>query len=146
MLKSLFFKHKPEQGLVVRGSGLAMIAALLLFGCYGLYYFVYSQGDLFKNAIGGWMIVPLVDLEINPALVVALVVFCSGVFAAAYFLGRPKTADLLIETETELAKVTWPSWAETVNASVVVIFTTLFMAGLLFVFDVVLRRLTGIFL
>lgn len=146
MLKSLFFKHKPEQGLVVRGTGLAMISALLLFGCYGLYYFVYSKGDFYKDPIGGWLTIPLVDLDVNPALVVALVVFSACVYLTAYLLGRPKTADLLIETETELAKVTWPSWAETVNASVVVIFTTVFMAGLLFMFDVVLRKLTGIFL
>ena len=143
MLKSLFFKHKPEQGLVVRGTGLAMISALLLFGCYGLYYFVYSKGEALKDAL---LTVPLVDLEINVALIVALVAFCGSVFITAHLLGRPKTADLLIETETELQKVTWPSWAETVNASVVVIFTTVFMAGMLFVFDVVLRRLTGIFL
>jgi preprotein translocase SecE subunit len=145
MLKKLLFKHKTDQGMVVRGTGLAMIAALLLFGCDGLYYWALNQGDFFHQPIGG-LVIPLIDLDINGALVLALVVFVSGVLVVSHFMGRPKTADLLIETETELQKVTWPSWTETVNASIVVIFTTLLMAVMLFVFDFILRKATGLLL
>jgi len=145
MLRKLLFKHKTDQGMVVRGTGMALIAALLLFGCDGLYYWALNQGDFFLNPIGGF-VVPLIDLEINGALILALMVFIGGVLVVSHFMGRPKTADLLIETETELQKVTWPSWTETVNASIVVIFTTVLMAVLLFFFDFVLRKATGLIL
>lgn len=145
MLKKLLFKHKTDQGMVVRGTGLALVAALLLFGCDGLYYWALNQGDFFVNPIAG-LVVPLIDLDINGALIVAMVIFVAGVLTVSHFMGRPKTADLLIETETELQKVTWPSWNETVNASIVVIFTTLLMAVLLFLFDFVLRNATGLIL
>ena len=145
MLKKLLFKYKTDQGMAVRGGGLAMIAALLLFGCDGLYYWSLNQGEFFEQAIGG-LVIPLVDLKINGALILALVVFITGVLVVSHFMGRPKTADLLIETETELQKVTWPSWTETVNASIVVIFTTVLMAALLFFFDFLLRKATGLIL
>ena len=60
-----------------------------------------------------------------------------AVVAGMWFLNRtletPKNADLLIETENELRKVTWPTLDETVDGSVVVIvvvvFLMTFMAG-----------------
>ena len=38
MLKKLLFSYKPEQGMAVRGTGMALLAALYLFGCNGFYY------------------------------------------------------------------------------------------------------------
>jgi preprotein translocase subunit SecE len=145
MLKKLLFKYKPEQGMVVRGTGLATVAALLAFGCWGLYFTVTAWGDAFSNPLGG-LYVPLVDMKVNLALLIALGAFLGGTLITAHIIGRPKTADLLIETETELQKVTWPSWPETANASIIVIFTTIFMALLLFMFDLILRWLTGLVL
>ncbi len=147
MLKKLLFSYKPDQAMVVRGTGLGMLAALYLFGCWGLYHtaFNWFGGNLGKP-LASWLIIPLVDQEINGALVATVVVFSGLVLVTARILDKPKTADLLIDTETELQKVTWPSWPETVNASMVVIFTTVFMAVLLFIFDWILRLLTALIL
>ncbi|MBN2491167.1 MAG: preprotein translocase subunit SecE [Planctomycetes bacterium] len=145
LLKKLLFKHKSEQGLVVRGTGLAAIAALLAFGCWGLYFTVASLGPVFREPLAGLML-PLVDVKVNLALLIAVTVLVGGVLLTAHILGRPKAADLLIETESELQKVTWPSWPETANASIVVIFTTILLALLLFLFDFILRWLTGLVL
>ncbi|MFM7281649.1 MAG: preprotein translocase subunit SecE, partial [Planctomycetia bacterium] len=45
----------------------------------------------------------------------------------------PKVADLLIDTESELGKVTWPTRPDAVNSSLVVmgvvVFLMAFMAG-----------------
>ena len=92
-----------------------------------------------SNPIGGFTI-PLVDQPLSGAFLATVAVFLGLVFISARIFNKPKNADLMIETESELQKVTWPSWNETVNASMVVIFTTLLMAVLLFVFDLVLRR------
>jgi preprotein translocase subunit SecE len=143
MLKKLLFPHKTDQAMMVRGTGLGLIAALLFFGCYGLYFTIQGWWDALQTTL---IAIPLVNIEINGALILAIVVFVGSVLLSAYILGRPKTADLLIDTESELLKVTWPSWPETVNASMVVIFTTVLMAVLLFVYDLVLGFLTKLVL
>ena len=50
------------------------------------------------------------------------------------------------EVVGELARVTWPSRDETVRASVVVIFTTIFTASLLAAFDFLWKNLADYFL
>lgn len=141
MLKKLLFSHKPEQGMAVRGTGLALLAALYLFGCVGFYYTAkHWWGDALAKPIAG-LSLPLVDQPLNGAFLGATALFLSLVFVTAGIMNKAKNADLMIETESELQKVTWPSWNETVNASIVVIFTTILMALLLFIFDFVLRRI-----
>jgi preprotein translocase SecE subunit len=49
------------------------------------------------------------------------VVFLGVTFLAYRWLESPKIADLLIETEHELRKVTWPTGKEVLNSSIVVV-------------------------
>ena len=66
-------------------------------------------------------------------------ILLAALFAYRQF-NRPKTADFLIETESELKnKVTWPSRKEEVNASVVVIVTVLILSVFIFGVDYVLK-------
>jgi preprotein translocase SecE subunit len=85
-------------------------------------------------------------LTFNAALLITAVVL----FAAWFFLYRwqqtPKVADLLIETENELRKVTWPTIAEAVNSSLVVIACVLFLMGFLAGADYLLGRWTTLIL
>jgi len=54
----------------------------------------------------------------------------------------PKLADLLIETESELQKVTWAKMPEVVNSSIVVIGFVLFLMAFLAGSDVILSRIS----
>lgn len=56
----------------------------------------------------------------------------------------PKFADFLISVEAELNKVSWPTQRELIRASVVVIFTILFMSAILFGYDALWRFLFGL--
>ena len=47
-------------------------------------------------------------------------------------------ADLLIETEAEMKKVTWPSLSETMSGSITVILTVLVLMAILALFDMAL--------
>jgi preprotein translocase SecE subunit len=63
-------------------------------------------------------------------------------------LETPKRADLLIETEHELRKVSWPTLDEAVDGSIVVVVVVLFLMGFMAVADYVLgivfqRIITG---
>lgn len=74
-------------------------------------------------------------LRVSTCIVLG-VVLLAGVAAYA-LLHRPKIADVLIDTEAEMQKVTWPSWGEAwqgtvaVTAMVVVLFLFLSLVDLL---------------
>ncbi|MEM7517388.1 MAG: preprotein translocase subunit SecE, partial [Planctomycetota bacterium] len=52
----------------------------------------------------------------------------------------PKIAETLIDTESELKKVTWPTVPEAINASIVVLVTVLFLMAFLAGSDWILGR------
>ncbi len=56
----------------------------------------------------------------------------------------PKFADFLISVEAELNKVSWPSQRELVRASIVVIFTILFLSAILFGYDALWKFVFGL--
>lgn len=55
----------------------------------------------------------------------------------------PKFADFLISVEAELNKVSWPTQKELVRASIVVIFTILFLSAILFLYDALWKFVFG---
>ena len=55
----------------------------------------------------------------------------------------PKFADFLISVEAELNKVSWPTQKELVRASIVVIFTILFLSLILFLYDALWKFVFG---
>ena len=55
-------------------------------------------------------------------------------------LNRPKLADILIETEAEMVKVTWPSWPEVVQGTVAVTGMVLVLFAFLTGVDLLLAK------
>lgn len=64
-----------------------------------------------------------------------------GCWLAYRLVNMPKFADFLIAVEAEMNKVSWPSRAELVRSSLVVIFVIFVMAALLFSYDIIWRFL-----
>ena len=64
-------------------------------------------------------------------------------FLAHRWLESPKIADLLIDTETELRKVTWPSGQEVLNSSIVVVVCVVVLMAFLAGADWFLARLVN---
>lgn len=60
-----------------------------------------------------------------------------GVWIGFRLVNWPRFADFLVAVEAEMAKVSWPSRAELVRASIVVMVTILILAITLFLFDIV---------
>lgn len=58
-----------------------------------------------------------------------------GMWFGYRLVNWPKFADFLISVEAELNKVSWPTQKELVRASLVVIFTILFLSATLFAYD-----------
>ena len=107
--------YKPGQGVWARGLSAAALVAL---GTYGA-----VQTRAWVLDYRGWNI--------------GLPVFIFAVFAvtAFYLSNIARPAELLIETEIEMRKVTWPTVAEVFGATLVVIVVTLMMGFYLFALD-----------
>lgn len=89
-------------------------------------------------AVGAWKINTVSATPVGQ-YVVPLVVLAGGLWAAFRIVNIPRFADFLISVEAEMNKVQWPSRSELWRASMVVIVVIFFLAGALFVFDIVLN-------
>jgi preprotein translocase SecE subunit len=140
--------YKSDQGRLARLIAFWSLAALVFYGCVSLRATLSSAfgGKLGAPLIAGMKQIPVLGLNFNAALLITGAVL--GV--AWYYLYRwqqtPKIADLLIETESELRKVTWPTVPEAVNSSLVVIACVLFLMAFLAGADFVLGRWTTMLL
>ncbi|MCA9127895.1 MAG: preprotein translocase subunit SecE [Planctomycetales bacterium] len=76
--------------------------------------------------------------------IVAVLLGGVGVWVGYRLVNWPKFADFLIAVEAELNKVSWPTQRELVRASIVVIFTILFLSAILFGYDALWRILFGL--
>jgi preprotein translocase SecE subunit len=140
--------YKSDQGRLARLIAFWSLAALVFYGCVSLRATLSSAfgGKLGQPLIAGMKQIPVLGLNFNAALLITAIVLG----AAWYYLYRwqqtPKIADLLIETESELRKVTWPTIPEAVNSSLVVIACVLFLMAFLAGADFVLGRWTTMLL
>ncbi len=89
-------------------------------------------------AVGAWKINTIGETSAGK-FVVPLVVLTVGLWASFRIINIPRFADFLISVEAEMNKVQWPGRSELWRASVVVIIVIFFLAGLLFVYDLVLK-------
>ncbi|MCA8942485.1 MAG: preprotein translocase subunit SecE [Planctomycetes bacterium] len=74
-------------------------------------------------------------------MIITIVVLAVCGVAIHLVLNRPKSADLLIDTEAELRKVTWPTGSETWNGTVAVVITVAVMLFYLAFADFLLAEL-----
>jgi preprotein translocase subunit SecE len=110
-----FGLYKPTQGRITRQVTCASSWVVVLLAAYELYQTLYKAGE--------WQyIAPFALLVI-------------GFWAAYRVVNYAKFADFLIAVEAEMNKVSWPSWAELVRSSLVVIFVIFFLAMILFGYD-----------
>lgn len=76
--------------------------------------------------------------------VIPSIVLAVGIWASFRIVNIPRFADFLISVEAEMNKVSWPSRNQLWRASMVVIVVIFFLAGLLFVYDLVLDKLLNL--
>lgn len=122
MARGPLSSYKPEQGRLVRLSAFWALLFVAGYGAFRLRRTLDGYESLAKpfDAMGGE--IPILGWTLNSSLLVALGFFAVCWLALFWFLNRPKSADMLIETEGELKKVTWPTFSEAVDSTIVVIF------------------------
>jgi len=117
---------------------------LLLFGCSFLFGML-QRSESMRTALGG-ISIPVVRVDISPAFLISTAIFLVGLFAIKLWQNKPKMADLLIDTEGELRKVSWPTMDEVLNTSLVVVVFVIFIGSFLALTDMVFGRLANIFI
>lgn len=137
--------YKKDQGRYAR---MTAFWALFLLAADGCLRGLQAQLRAWFPAWGNDWADPLPLIgEIDAAKMVTLLVLVLAAWGIHRVLSRPKLADLLIDTEGELKKVTWPSVAETWTGTIAVAFTVTLMLFYLFFTDIllsaVLPRLMG---
>ncbi|MFT5050200.1 MAG: preprotein translocase SecE subunit [Chlamydiales bacterium] len=116
---------------MARMAAFWVLAILIFYGCTSLRR---ELSAFFPDALGpaiNGMRVPILGMDLSPALLIAGLTLAASVWLLHRLLDTPAKADLLIETEAELKKVTWPSMNDAVQGSVVVIITVLFLMAFL---------------
>ena len=121
------------------------IAILIFWGCRSLSIQLGVWSETLRQPIAG-IRVPVLGIDVTPAFTVAALVFAAGIFVLYRWTESPKIADLLIETETELRKVTWPGVSEVINSSIVVIVCVAFLMGFMAGSDLILGRIAQMLL
>ncbi len=135
--------YKKDQGRMARMAAFWILAILIFYGCTSLKDTLVSLWPAtLGQAIGGTRI-PILGLDLSPGLIIAATVLAVALWFLFRFEQKPKNADLLIETESELRKVSWPSLEEAINGSWSVVITVAFLMAFLAGADYILGRIAG---
>ena len=121
--------YQWKQGKVLRRSTGAVIALAFVLASQALYHS--TLYDLGPST--AWWVVGLLDIV--------------GLWIAFRVVNYPVFAEFLIDVESEMTKVTWPSWFELQRATVVVLGTMFIFSILLFGYDIAWTKvleLTGV--
>jgi preprotein translocase SecE subunit len=117
--------YKPGQGNWSRGVAAGGLAA------FGLW------GALETRA---WMIDYTVREKFYVGNIVPGIILLAFLWAAWFVANRMGTTDFIIETETEMKKVTWPTTREIVGATVVVVIVVVVLGAFMFGVDQLLEK------
>lgn len=131
--------YRKDQGRYARMLAFWAIVLLVAYGCFhggGLVTLLdQSLGSANTVLIDPFPI--LGTLKVSSCITLGILLVIA--LAIHVVLNRPRVADALIETEGEMQKVTWPTWAEAwqgtlaVTAMVIVLFVFLTVADLVLV-------------
>ncbi len=117
-----FGMYKRTQGRIARQATFAALGVIVALGVWSLSEYYRDRGPVMHYYL-------------------PLVLLAAGIWACFRLVQMPAFADFLISVEGEMNKVSWPSRGELFRASIVVMVVIFFLAGLLFVYDMVLRQL-----
>lgn len=139
--------YKKMQGLRIRR--ITMLSLILTVGL-GIYYYLFrTSGSLTRSTV--WSI-PFIDgqelIVFRAAgLTIPLLLMALTLWFGYRLVNYPKFAEFLINTEAELAKVSWTTRKRLIRDTGVVLLTVLILSGFLYFLDilwVIILRTVGV--
>ena len=113
--------YKRTQGKISRQATFYALAVVLGFGVYRMSAILLSSK------------------EFNMKAPICSAVFLGGCWVFYRLVNFPLFADFLIAVQAEMNKVSWPSRKELKRATIVVLVVMLLLAGVIFLFDIILK-------
>ncbi len=141
--------YKKDQGRYARMTAFWSLFLLIGYGCLG--GLVYELRNWFGPTVEGEQVAmtevyiksfPLLG-DLDLAMVLSLAVLAVIGIVIHSILSRPTIADMLIDTELEMRKVTWPTGGDTWTGTLAVITTVVVLLVYLWGADLVLAALMG---
>lgn len=129
--------YKPTLGRVTRQVTAYALFALLAYGCLGLWYFLAPRNNSGADELPQWY----ANYGIYVQWGVSLACLALSGWFSYRLVNYPRFAEFLISVEAEMNKVSWPSKTELIRSTIVVIFMLLFLAFVLFGFDILWRTI-----
>jgi len=87
----------------------------------------------------------VLDEKFSPAFTIAAVLLLAASFWWWRFLNKERWAELLIDMETELRKVSWPTLSDAWQSTLVVTGFTLTIVAVILVYDLVIKGFIELF-
>jgi preprotein translocase SecE subunit len=131
--RRLFNVYRPDDGHRPRAVIGIAVAVLALWGCHQLHEWLYTGKDTFW----GKTLFELGDEQfaVYPAVALALILAVASLFGVFKLINYPRFVDFLIDTESELKKVSWASRRQVIDESIVVLATVVIVGVFVFVVD-----------
>lgn len=122
------FKHRPGEGVYARGVAFWTLAGFAFLYARRLFLWL-DRYDAMRTVLVPE--IPVLGAPLTPGFLAGVVGFALLAWGGWKLVNAPKIGDLLIDTELEMKKVTWPSLDESWKASLVVIFCVVVMVAFL---------------
>lgn len=135
--------NQQDQGRYARMVAFWGLLTLVAYGCF--------HGGGLVTVLDGWLgdsnttyvkTFPLLG-SLKTSTVIALGITVAAAFAFHSFVGQPRVAKTLVETEEEMHKVTWPTWPETWSGTLAVIGMVVVLFLFLTAVDLMLAKIMG---
>lgn len=126
--------YAPDKGRYARW--IIGVTAVILLG-YGAWSLYYALPDSWRQPLMGWR--PLGDAyPLSLSLLLSAIALAGGAFGIWWAINYKRLVNFLHDVEVEMTKVSWASKKEVVASSVVVLVTTVILAGWVGLVDAVL--------
>jgi preprotein translocase SecE subunit len=145
----VFRVHKPGQAKLSRTLALLGGLLLVVWGCWSLVLELSSfhpldraWNELLMDAppARAWAVdLVVLETKFSPASSIAALVMVAASIWWFWMLNRPRVADRLIDMEAELRKVSWPTFSDAWQSTLVVSGFTALIVVLVFSYDLVIR-------
>jgi len=142
----MLFRYKPDDGRNARQIAFWFGEAAIAFGCTAFAGLLDRSVSLRGALIESMPKVPVFGVGFTGSFVGGLLLFLVLSFLWVRFLAKEKIAQHLIEVEAEINKVTWPTFKEASNSSIVVLVTVIILMGFLALIDFVFGQVFDIIL
>jgi len=119
------FRYKPDQGVYARGTTFWVLSSYATLAGYRFHLELQRFDWANRRFTEGN--VPVLGFPLTPCNLLGLVVCLCLIYGVWWLVNFPRLTDLLIDTEQELRKITWPNVEDSKNASVVVLGCVVFM-------------------